>query len=264
MRRNPLRAVNAVAVLLAPGGLVPLHAQEVQSPRKPQDILTVIYTLRVNLEMETRLLGVEMEQYLRLEDRRLQLALRLETLYDELNQLMQEPDATPEEELAAKESEIGAAEHEETDVRLRLRDARLRIRKGRERIKFLQARLESFEDAMPQATESLTGSWEVTYMPSGDKGFFRIEQNGTLLGGEYVLEGGWKGSLQGTFVSGKVFLQRIDSRLGRSSTIEGYLSSDGKTIKGSWQNFDLTGPGPSSGAWTATKQEPASGEGTEP
>jgi hypothetical protein len=214
--------------------------------------------------METHLLGVEMEQYLRLEDRRVQLANRLETLYGELNELMQDPDATPEEELAAKEAEIGAAEHEEADVRRRLRDARLRIRNGRERIEFLQSRLESFEDAMPEATESLTGNWAVTYMPSGDKGYFRIEQNGTLLGGEYVLEGGWQGSLQGTFVGGKVFLQRIDSRLGRSSTVEGYLSSDGRTIKGSWQNFDLTGPGPSSGAWTATKEEPATGEGTEP
>jgi hypothetical protein len=261
--RQLLPAAMAMAVLFGPAGALPTPAQDVSPPRKPEDTLTVIYGLQIDLELETHLIGLEMGEYLRLEESRLRLADRIETMYDELNMLMQNPNDTPGAELAAKEAEIGAAVQRETDVRRRLRDARLRILKGRERIAFLQTRLESFKDKLPRAIESLTGNWEVTYMPSGDKGYFRIEQNGTLLGGEYVLEGGWRGSLQGTFVNGKIFLQRIDSRLGRSSTIEGFLSSDGETIKGSWQNFDLSGPGPSSGSWTATKQDPESRDGGE-
>ena len=105
--------------------------------------------------------------------------------------------------------------------------------------------------------ESLTGSWDITYMPSGDKGVFTLRQSGTLLVGEYVLEGGWRGSLQGTIVSGKVLLHRIDSKLGHSQDLEGTLSTEGRAIRGNWQNFILSGGQPASGNWVAQKRERA-------
>ncbi|MBI4161116.1 MAG: hypothetical protein HY509_01560 [Acidobacteria bacterium] len=252
MNGFPGRVLLAAGILL--GEWPPAAAQEVEPPRRPEDTLTVIYSLRVDLEMEIHFLGMEMEQYLRLDARRGQLASTLETLYQDLNRLLQEP-GEEGEETAGKEAEIGAAEQEEIDVRRSLRDSRRHIRIGRERIAFLRDRIRAFQDQLPAPTESLTGTWEITYMPSGEKGYFRIEQDGTLLGGEYILAGGWSGSLQGTFVNGKVFLQRIDSRLGRSSEVQGFLASDGQSIKGSWQNFDLSGPGPSSGSWVAVRRE---------
>lgn len=239
-------------------GWADLSAQNVKSPRKPQDTLAVIHTLKVSLEMETHLLGIEMAQYMRLEEKRIRLGRSLEILYEDLNRLLQDPEDLPPEEIAAKESEVSGIEQGEIDVRRSLRESRQRIRRGRERIKFLRGRMETFRVSLPPSRESLTGTWEVVYLPTGDRGIFQIEQDGTLLGGKYGLEGGWTGSLQGTFVNGKVFLERIDSKLGRSSEIRGYISSDGKSIKGSWQNFDLSGPGPSTGAWSATKREPSS------
>jgi hypothetical protein len=110
---------------------------------------------------------------------------------------------------------------------------------------------------LPSDNESLTGSWDVSYLPSGDKGAFTLRQSGTLLAGEYALEGGWRGSLQGTIVNGKVLLHRIDSKLGHSQDLEGTLSPEGRTIRGTWQNFILSGGQPATGNWVAQKKERA-------
>ncbi|HXV75742.1 MAG TPA: hypothetical protein VD788_05430, partial [Candidatus Polarisedimenticolaceae bacterium] len=61
-------------------------------------------------------------------------------------------------------------------------------------------------------------------------------------------------SLQGTLVKRKVYLVRIDSELGKSMELEGFLSTDGSTIKGSWLNFELAGAEGSTGQWSATKR----------
>ncbi len=102
----------------------------------------------------------------------------------------------------------------------------------------------------------------MTYTPSGDKGVFTLRQSGTLLAGEYSLEGGWRGSLQGTFVDGKVHLSRIDAKLGRSSDLEGTVSPDGRTIRGNWTNFILSGGEPVTGSWVARKRQERQDSGT--
>ena len=78
-------------------------------------------------------------------------------------------------------------------------------------------------------------------LPRELRGAFSLVQDGTLVTGTYRLEGGWTGSLQGTLVNRKVFLVRIDSRLGRSMEFEGRLSEDGSTVQGTWLNYDLAG-----------------------
>ncbi|HET6278277.1 MAG TPA: hypothetical protein VFG08_05800, partial [Candidatus Polarisedimenticolia bacterium] len=134
------------------------------------------------------------------------------------------------------------------------RTLRTLIRSTQDRIEILQDRISSLRQRLPADNESLTGTWEVSYLPSGDTGVFTVRQSGTLLVGEYVLEGGWKGSLQGTFVDGTVLLHRIDSKLGRSSDLEGSLSPDGQTIRGRWQNFVLSAGSAANGTWVARKR----------
>ncbi len=252
--------ISAGLLVAATCSLIGVLAQVDPPTHKPEETLTVIYALQVDMEMERHLLGLEMERFLHLEERRRGLAESVAALYQELNAMMQGPGEADPEEVAAKESELGKTEQEETDVRLQLRDSRGRIRRTRTRVEFIRNRIGVLRSGLPSATESLTGRWQVIYLPMGDRGWFQLKQTGTLLGGEYHLEGGWKGSLQGTFIDGKVFLQRIDSKLGRFSELQGYLSSDGKSIKGSWQNFELSGIDPSSGSWSATKLDPADGE----
>jgi len=52
-----------------------------------------------------------------------------------------------------------------------------------------------------------------------------------------------------------VLLHRIDSKLGRSSDLEGALAPDGRTLRGTWQNFILSGGEPTSGQWVAKKKQ---------
>jgi hypothetical protein len=92
-------------------------------------------------------------------------------------------------------------------------------------------------------------------MPGVNHGVFTLKQTGTIVQGQYLLDGGWRGSLQGTFIDGKIYLQRIDSKLGRSSELDGYLSSDGTSIRGTWRNYNMTDGAASSGSWTASRQE---------
>ena len=104
-----------------------------------------------------------------------------------------------------------------------------------------------------EAAGPLAGEWEVVMLPNERRGVFSLRQSGTLVTGTYRLEGGWTGSLQGTLVNRKVFLVRIDSRLGRTMEFEGRLSEDGSVVRGSWLNYDLSAGGGSEGQWTATR-----------
>lgn len=101
--------------------------------------------------------------------------------------------------------------------------------------------------------EPLTGTWQVSWMPGGIGGTFYLDQSGTLVTGQYRLSNGMAGSLQGTFVNGKLYLQRIDSVRGRDAEIEGYLESDGTRLRGTWQNFELVQGGLPRGQWTARR-----------
>jgi hypothetical protein len=77
---------------------------------------------------------------------------------------------------------------------------------------------------------------------------------GTLVSGTYELDGGWSGSLQGTLVDRKVFLVRIDSKLGRMMELEGFLAAEGDRVRGTWLNYELAGGEGSTGHWSATKR----------
>jgi hypothetical protein len=123
------------------------------------------------------------------------------------------------------------------------------------RIEGLERKVAALRETLPKPKETLSGGWQVTYLPGVQKGVFFLRQSGTIVQGQYHLDGGWSGSLQGTFVDGKVYLQRIDSKLGRSSELQGFLAPDGKTIRGTWQNYNLTDGGASAGSWTASRQE---------
>jgi len=114
-------------------------------------------------------------------------------------------------------------------------------------------------DTQRAATEteergSLTGPWDLVLMPAQQRGACMLRQTGAVITGTYQLEGGWTGSLQGTLVNRKVFLVRIDSQLGKSMELEGYLSSDGKRIRGSWLSYELAGSEGSTGQWSAQRR----------
>ncbi len=90
-------------------------------------------------------------------------------------------------------------------------------------------------------------------MPAGVTGTFYLEQSGTLVTGQYRLGPLGSGSLQGTFVGGKLHLQRIDAERGRDAELSGVLDPDGKRIRGTWQSFELVQGGIPRGQWVARR-----------
>jgi hypothetical protein len=238
------------ASLLFP--MPPLRGQDL---KRPEEQLAAIYSLKVQLEIEQHRLDDALQRYNEQAHAREEARARLNRLYDDLDAMVQGRSDADRALMQSREDEIAQVERTVEGLTQETRQIRAEIRDAHARIELLDERIGRLRKTLPSDAESLTGTWDVSYLPSGDKGVFSLRQSGTLLVGEYSLEGGWKGSLQGTFVGGKVLVHRIDSKLGRSSDLEGTLAPDGRTIRGTWQNFILSGGQPTSGQWVARKRQ---------
>ena len=100
----------------------------------------------------------------------------------------------------------------------------------------------------------LTGAWRVVVEP-GQEGVAYLQQQGTLVTGTYALSGGFSGSFRGTFVAGKVRLERIDSQYGFAAIYYGRLVGRGRNarLQGNWEATQLASGLPSMGSWTASR-----------
>lgn len=210
-------------------------------------------TLEAMMEVEQALLTEDMEKMRALASDRLQVELQLRTMHRTLGAILGSPgeENVVQAELIFRQIEgaeasrrmIFAAQQELVGRiigrkrKLELMDEQLGVTGPREEV-----------DAGP-----LNGTWRVVMMPREQNGAFNLVQSGTLVSGTYTLAGGWSGSLQGTLVNRKVYLVRIDSKLGKSMEFEGSISGDGRTISGTWLNYDLGGQGGAQGQWTATR-----------
>jgi hypothetical protein len=132
-----------------------------------------------------------------------------------------------------------------------LRDS---IRKIRARIALLSEKMGELQARLPRERESVTGIWDISLLPSGDKGVFALWQSGTVVSGQYVLDGPFRGSLEGTLINRQLLIRRIDATLGRSMEFSGYLTDDGRSVQGTWLNYDLSSGRSPRGSWTARKR----------
>ncbi len=100
----------------------------------------------------------------------------------------------------------------------------------------------------------LTGAWQFVVEPD-QEGIAYLQQQGTLVTGTYSLSGGFTGSYRGTFVAGKVRLERIDSQYGFAAIYYGRLVGRGRNarLQGNWEATQLASGLPSRGTWTATR-----------
>ena len=252
--RGNARQILRIAPVVALAALTTATAVSAQDLKRPEEQLAAIYTLRIQLDIEQHHLDSSLQRHARnaraqdaAQARVGQLLLELEAMVD--GRIDSDPALIESRETLLEQAEVNLVA-----LFREARQIRVEIRSTHERIEILQDSIDRLRRALPADNEALTGSWDVTYLPSGDQGAFTLRQSGTLLAGEYVMEGGWKGSLQGTFVDGKVLLHRIDSKLGRSSDLEGKVSPDGKTVRGTWENYVLSGGSATSGSWVARKR----------
>lgn len=230
--------------LLPPGDLL-----------RPEALLGALVGLEVDREIEADALVQELDRLNAWRVRRDGALLALDSLYSELDLLFNTGESAERpEDLEDLEGRIREAESRLQVLGDEGRELRMRIANRRERLTALTERAGQLADLLPDDTDSLTGVWDVRLVPLDETGVFTLYQSGTLLSGEYVLSGGWHGSLQGTVIGGRVFLERIDARKGRFADLRGDLGSSGLTIRGTWTERDLTANRAADGSWIAEKR----------
>ena len=210
--------------------------------------------IEATLTVERTLLREDLAEYARIAARRNAALGQVQELHAALDAALQSqrPDA-----LANVDELIGrleSAERERADQLQRERMLLDRLRERLRKIELLEEELAALEQRHRANVGPLEGEWTVVLLPSNHRGVLRISQTGTVVSGTYELEGGWSGSLQGTMVGRKVRVVRIDSRLGRSMELEGYLSADGEQLRGTWLSYDQSGGAPPHGDWSAKRR----------
>jgi hypothetical protein len=206
------------------------------------------------LDVEKTLLKEDQARQEKIALDRAQWGSRLSDLYAALDTAVHRDDDAAPGVIEELSSRLEQAERELSGVLSEQRALVDRIRERMRRIDLLEGQLAALQARSTEASGPVAGRWDVVFLPSNQRGTFVLSQAGTLVGGTYTFEGGWTGSLQGTMVNRKVFLERIDSKLGRSGEFEGYLSSDGTQIRGTWLRYDLSGDGAANGQWSAVRR----------
>ncbi len=232
----------------------PACAQETEAdPLLPASDDPAVTAVGTSLAIESTLLREDRARYAELSRRRQAVKARIEQLRESLDSAVGRSGSDAAANLERLLELLDEAEGERTEIHLAERALLERIRDRLRRVALFDEQLASLRDRPAPAKGLLSGSWEVVLLPINQRGVFELTQTGTIITGTYRLAGGFTGSLQGTLVQTKVFLQRIDSQLGRSMELEGRLSADEGMIRGTWLSYDLSDHG-GQGDWSATKQ----------
>jgi hypothetical protein len=216
-----------------------------------------VEAVAATVDVERVLLREDQERHERMAAERNTLSARLAELYTSLDAAIKRDPAPASNVVDDLMNQVQQAERDRTELLSADRSLVERIRDRLRRISLLEERIASLQVRTEEAAGPLTGKWDIVLMPLGQRGTFILSQTGALVSGTYVLDGGWSGSLQGTLVNRKVYLQRVDSKLGRSADYEGYLAAEGDRIRGTWSNYDVSAPGGSSGQWSAVRRPPS-------
>lgn len=232
---------------------------------RPEQSLLAIFNLESQIRVESAILRQAEERYEANLEERDRYDQRLARLYAELEAGWQAPPETFDPDgIRRADEELERLEKAQELAWAEGRRLRRSMLESRSRIGMLRTQVDGLLRTLPSDRESLTGYWDVTFLSGGEQGVFFLVQSGAVLTGEYGLQGGFRGSLQGTYIDDQVALQRIDTRLGRVMDLEGLVSAEGDAIRGTWRRFDLSSGKPATGAWVARRREAASDEGLGP
>jgi hypothetical protein len=237
---------SAVAVAAADANPAP--------PRMPGAVEAV----RASLEVEKHLLDEDLALLRVASARRAEAAALATEAFDALDAMLRAE--TPPDAARLESARKGVADAERARSEAMAPESAIldRVVERKRKIVLLEERVAGLQSQAGEAAGPLSAAWEVTLMPSGQRGTMFLTQNGALVSGTYALDGGWSGSVRGTVVNRKVLLERIDAKVGRWGTLEGYLSADGRNIRGTWSRMELAGTEGAEGQWIATR---SGGEG---
>jgi hypothetical protein len=158
------------------------------------------------------------------------------------------------ESLRLRDTDLRKAETELLAALLEAQQKRSSMLENRTMIASIELEVPRLAAQIGGPDAPLTGTWQLAVEP-GQEGIAYIQQQGTLVTGTYALSGGFSGSFRGTFVAGKVRLERIDSQYGFAAIFYGRLVGRGRNarLQGNWEATQLASGLPSMGSWTARR-----------
>jgi hypothetical protein len=208
------------------------------------------------LEMLRTLVSLE-KKNLGLESRRLgDLSRRLETAASELSLA-----SRAASEAAAREGEFSEPAEALLRAASAVRDLVGEERLALDRIAVIRQKITDLEREIGggrgRRDDALSGDWKIRVEPGEQDGDMRLFLDGTLVSGDYSLQGGYSGSFRGTLVGDRLKLERIDSKLGFNSVYYGRLNREAQSMSGTWEATDLSAGSVTSGSWSAKKKPTA-------
>jgi hypothetical protein len=156
--------------------------------------------------------------------------------------------------LRLRDEDIRQVEGAMLDNLLKAQQLRRSLLENATMLAAINEEIQRLTTAVGEASAVLSGTWRFVVDP-GQEGLLFMQQQGTLVSGTYAISGGFSGSLRGTFVAGKVRLERIDSQIGFAAIFYGRLVGSGsdRRLQGTWEATQLASGLPSAGTWTATR-----------
>ncbi|HEY6064890.1 MAG TPA: hypothetical protein VIY96_01960 [Thermoanaerobaculia bacterium] len=231
-----MRRVSLISIVLAAVSLGPVFAD------------TVSDVLRADLARERRRISTDVSQLADL-GRRLEAASGdLATASRAVAELAARADASPDE-ISRREDAVASAEQDLKTLLDRRRLVVERLIERRRNVALLEAELRGKRPAA--TTDLLSGRWNVSSDPGEQRGVFRFALDGTIVSGDYSLEGGFSGSLRGTLIGDRLRLERVDSQLGFTTVYYGRLAKDGSQISGTWESTTFGVGAAGAGRWRA-------------
>jgi hypothetical protein len=158
------------------------------------------------------------------------------------------------ESLLLRDTDLRKAETELLAVLLETQQKRSSMLENRTMIASIELEVQRLGAEIGGPDAPLAGVWQIVVEPD-QEGVAYLQQQGTLVTGTYSLSGGFSGSFRGTFVAGKVRLERIDSQFGFAAIYYGRLVGRGRDarLQGNWEATQLASGLPSRGTWTARR-----------
>ncbi len=158
------------------------------------------------------------------------------------------------ESLRLHDADLRKTEAEILAILTEMQQQRGAMLENRSMIAAIEAEVQRLAAGIGEESAPLAGSWQLVVEP-GQEGVAYLQQQGTLVSGTYSLSGGFNGSFRGTFVAGKVRLERIDSQYGFAAIFYGRLVGRDRNarLQGNWEATQLASGLPAMGSWTATR-----------
>lgn len=141
-----------------------------------------------------------------------------------------------------------------------------RIVEHRRRLTLVGEELRRRRGGPAEVPDPLTGAWRVFLEDSGPErdearqGLLDLELDGTSVSGTLGLADGSFGSIRGSFVRGRISLERVSADSGLDLILEGRYDPAQGDLEGTWRPAVAGVGNPGGGTWRAEKTEPPASE----